>query len=71
VSVDVDNHAIQLSGQEEYNELEGTARKYVDALLHEYHYVVQFTIADQQGRDALKFRRKVALNSARRPNSLE
>ena len=58
ISVDVDNHRINLPGQQDYDQLAGTTRRYVDALLNEYRYVIQFHIPVIDGSDSIKFRWK-------------
>lgn len=71
IEVDVEQHAIQITGQEQLDKLGKVARSYVDALVAEYSYVIQTyipggqgsTVVHRNGRPAtppLKFLRKQA-----------
>lgn len=66
IAVDTDTHAINVATLEEYEDLPKTARRYIDTLRDEYHFVVQTYIPVVAGRaveqgnpaPAVKFYRK-------------
>ncbi len=69
IEVDVESHAIQVTGQKQLDSLGKAARAYIDALVTEYRYVIQThipggegsTVVQRNGRPAtppLKFLRK-------------
>ena len=71
VAVDTDSNAINIANQDEYEALPATARRYVDTLRSDYHFVVQTYIPVAVGRavepqnpqPAIKFSRKRSGNS--------
>lgn len=49
IEVDVERHAIQITGPEQLDSLGKTARKYLEALIEDYRYVIQTYIPGGQG----------------------
>lgn len=66
VAVDTDSNAINIANLDEYNDLSATAKRYVDTLRSDYHFVVQTYIPggeDEMPRPAVKFHRKRAAHA--------
>lgn len=60
IAIDTDSNAINIAGEQEYRDKEGTTRRYIDTLRDEYKFAIQTYIPGAEGEapSGLKFKRK-------------